>query len=65
VIHLLWVHINQTERDIQMLITTFQEKIDQIKSVLAEMSQEEQARFGAQFERDLKFFEEKEAARKS
>ena len=47
-----------------MLITTFQEKIDQIKSVLAEMTQEERARFGAQFERDLKFFEEKEAARK-
>jgi len=48
-----------------MLITTFQEKIDQIKTLLAEMTTEEYARFGARFESDLKFFEEKEANRKS
>ena len=48
-----------------MLITTYQEKIDQIKTLLAEMTSEEYKRFGAQFETELKFFEEKEANRKS
>jgi hypothetical protein len=48
-----------------MFIPTFQEKIDEIKAVLAEMTPEEHARFGAQFESDLKHFEEKEATRKS
>ena len=48
-----------------MLITTFQEKIDQIKTLIEEMTAEEYARFGAQFESDLKYFEEKEANRKS
>lgn len=48
-----------------MLITTFQEKIDQIKTLIEEMTAEEYARFGAQFEGDLKYFEEKEASRKS
>ena len=57
--------INQTEREIQMLITTFQEKIDQIKTLIEAMTAEEYARFGAQFESDLKYFEEKEANRKS
>jgi len=48
-----------------MFISTYEEKINEIKAVLAKMTPAEHARFGAQFESDLTYFEEKEAARQS